>query len=483
LTKVTSDTNDLKELFGESILNFTTHLLILIGMCVAMFALNWKLTLIVLATLPVLGYSMGHLFWKIKTAARRQRKKEGEIASRISETLASVTLVQAFGREKYEEEAFDAESTQTLEESVRTARMEAAASRMVKMISAVGTWAVVLVGSWQVLEGQMTPGDVLIFWAYVSKMFKPIHGLVKLSTKFTRALVSVERINDILEIEPDVQDDPDAITARNVKGEIVFEDVSFDYGDGKEVLKHASFTITPGQRVALVGSSGAGKSTIVCLLLRFFDPQEGTILIDGVNIKRYRRKSLRQEIGVVLQESILFGTTIRENIAYGKPDATLEEIVAAAKAANAHDFIMELENGYDTVIGERGATLSGGQRQRLAIGRALIRNAPILILDEPMTGLDVESEAKVREALACLMAGKTCLVITHDLEVAAETDLVLVLEEGRIVECGDPTDLVAANGLYRQLYERKSGRPAGDGRVVQDSPESLSLSSSGRSVR
>ena len=289
-------------------------------------------------------------------------------------------------------------------------------------------------------------------------MYKPIRNLAKLSTKFSKATVSVERIAEILEIEPEIQDDPHAVEASNLKGEIVFDNVSFDYGEGKEVLKEVSFTISPGQRVALVGASGAGKSTIVSLLLRLYDPQEGCIAIDGLNIKNYRRESLRGEIGVVLQNSVLFGTTIRENIAYGKPDASLEEIVAAAKAANAHDFILELENGYDTIIGERGATLSGGQRQRIAIARVIIRNAPILILDEPMTGLDVESESKVRDALNRLMAGGTCLLVTHDLQAVAEADLILALEEGRIVERGRHSELMARSRQYRQLYDLKVGR-------------------------
>jgi len=328
----------------------------------------------------------------------------------------------------------------------------------VEIISAVGIWVVILFGSLQVLWGQLTPGDVLIFASYASNMYKPIRNLAKLSTKFSKATVSVERIAEILEIEPEIQDDPHAVEASNLKGEIVFDNVSFDYGEGKEVLKEVSFTISPGQRVALVGASGAGKSTIVSLLLRLYDPQEGCIAIDGLNIKNYRRESLRREIGVVLQNSVLFGTTIRENIAYGKPDASLEEIVAAAKAANAHDFILELENGYDTIIGERGATLSGGQRQRIAIARVIIRNAPILILDEPMTGLDVESESKVRDALNRLMAGGTCLLVTHDLQAVAEADLILALEEGRIVERGRHSELMARSRQYRQLYDLKVGR-------------------------
>ena len=458
LTKVTGDTNTLKDAFADSALAGTADLLTVIGMFGIMFALNWKLSFMVMAPFPVLLYALSYRYRKVKASAKRQRKTEGKITSQITEALTAVALVQAFGRERYEEERFDTESAQTLEDSIHTARTEAAAARTVEIISATGIWIVILFGSLQVLWGQMTPGDVLIFASYATSMYKPIRNLAKLSTRFSKATVSVERIAEILEIEPEIQDAPDAVEASNLKGEIIFDNVSFDYGDGKEVLKEVSFTISPGQRMALVGASGAGKSTIVSLLLRLYDPQEGCIAIDELNIKNYRRESLRREIAVVLQNSVLFGTTIRENIAYGKPDATQKEIVAAAKAANAHDFILDLESGYDTTIGERGVTLSGGQQQRISIARAIIRNAPILILDEPMTGLDAESESRVREALNRLMAGGTCLVVTHDLLAVAEADLVLVLEEGRIVDRGRHSDLMVRSRQYRQLYELKVGR-------------------------
>jgi len=458
LTTVTGDTDTLKDIFADSALAFAADLLTVIGMFGIMFFLNWKLGLMVLAAFPFLFYALLYRYRKVKASAKRQRKREGKIASQITETLTAIALVQAFGRERYEEERFETESVQTVEESIHTDRTEAATARTVEIISATGTWVVILLGSLQVLWGQMTPGDVLIFASYATNMYKPIRNLAKFSTKLSKAMVSVERIAEILEIEPEIQDDPNAVEAANLKGDIVFDNVSFDYGDGKEVLKEVSFTISPGQRVALMGASGAGKSTIVGLLLRLYDPQEGGIAIDGLNIKNYRRESLRREIGVVLQNSVLFGTTIRENIAYGKPDATMEEIVAAAKAANAHDFILELENAYDTIIGERGATLSGGQRQRIAIARAIIRNAPILILDEPMTGLDAESESKVREALNRLMARGTCLLVTHDLQAVAEADLILVLEEGRIIERGRHGELMARSRPYRQVYELKIGR-------------------------
>jgi len=318
----------------------------------------------------------------------------------------------------------------------------------------------VLFGALQVLNHRMLIGELFVIVGYLGNIYKPLKGMAKLSSDYSKAMASGDRIAEILDIEPEIQDDPNAVEAPRFKGEIRFEDVSFDYGNGRTVLRNVSFSVSPGQRLALVGGSGAGKSTIVSLILRLYDPRKGTICMDGTDIRQYRRESLRDQIGLVLQNAILFGATVRENIAYGRPEASAAEIEAAARAANADEFIRELPHGYDTVIGERGATLSGGQRQRIAIARALIRNAPVLILDEPMTGLDVESEAKVREALDRLMAGKTCILITHDLPSIADADVVLVLEEGRIIETGTHARLVETSARYRQLYELSIEQPA-----------------------
>jgi ATP-binding cassette, subfamily B, bacterial len=458
MTKIVSDTNTLKDVFAESALTLSAQVLTLFGMLAIMFFLDWELALVVLATFPLLALTLFFRYRAAKLSSRKQRKKEEKIATRIGEVMSTVPLVQAFGREGHEQERFESESAEHLEESIRNARIEAVATRSVVIIGSIGTAAVVLYGALQVLEGQMTPGDLLIFTAYTQSMFKPVRNFAKLSTRFSRASVSAERIGNILEVEPEIEDRPDAVEASNLAGEIVFEDVSFDYGDDNGVLKDVSFAVRPGQKVALVGASGAGKSTLVSLILRLYEPQEGSIYVDGVDVKGYRLKSLRRQIGIVLQDSVLFGTTIRENIAYGKLDATMEEIEAAARLANAHEFITRLEDGYDTVIGERGDTLSGGQRQRISIARAVVRNAPILILDEPMTGLDAESAAKVQEALDRLTAGKTSFLITHDLYAASGADLVLLLEDGRIVEQGSHADLMSRSPRYRHLQELKTGR-------------------------
>lgn len=461
MTKIVSDTNTLKDVFAEATLVFTSQALTFVGMFAIMFFLNWKLALVVLATVPMFAGTIFYRYRRAKTSSRAQRKKEEEIATRISEVMTTVPLVQAFGREKYEEERFEAESAEHLQETIRNARVEAVMTRAVTVIGALGTAAVVFYGAMQVLAGSLTPGDLLIFTAYTQSMFKPVRNLAKLSTRFSKASVGAERISGILEIEPGIQDKPDAIEAPTLRGAVSFENVSFDYADDAEadgVLRDVSFTANPGQRVALVGASGAGKSTLISLILRLYEPREGAIFVDGIDIRDYKRRSLRRQIGIVLQDSVLFGATVRENIAYGRLEATQEEIEAAAKAANAHEFITRLDGGYDTVIGERGDTLSGGQRQRIAIARAVIRNAPILILDEPMTGLDDESQARVQEALDRLMVGRTSFLITHDLHAVSGADLVLLLEDGRIVEQGSHAELISRSLRYRRLHKLKTGR-------------------------
>ena len=456
LTKIAGDTNTLKDLFADSLLKFTTQLLTVIGMLVILFTVDWRIGAVALATMPFLGYSLFHVYRKTKISVKTQKKQEGQVASRMGEVLSAVPLVQAFARETHEMRRFDKVTAETVVESIRVARMGAAASRSSELITAVGTAAAMLTGALLVLRGSMLPGALVLVVSYLNNLYKPMKNLASLSTDLSKAMASAERVSEVLDIEPEISDRPGAIDATALKGTIEFDNVSFDYGDGRPVLREISFTVPAGQRLALVGASGAGKSTIVSLLLRLYEPKSGSIRIDGVDIRDYKIKSLRRNIGLVLQQAVLFGATVRENIAYGRPDASDIEIESAAWAANADDFIRDLEEGYDTVIAERGATLSGGQRQRLAIARALVRNAPILILDEPMTGLDVESEGKVREALDRLMSGKTCISITHDLASIEDADLVLLLEGGRVAATGTHRELVASSNRYRELHELKA---------------------------
>lgn len=452
LTKVVSDTSALKDVFAESAVNFLSHLLTVVGMFIIMFVLNWRLGLVALASFPAVCYALFAVYRRIKVSARSQREREGMVASRIHEVLSSLHLVRAFAREKHEQERFEKESSRTLEEGVRTARMEAAATRSVEIISAAGLSAVVLFGAMQVIWGRMLPGEVLIFTAYLNSMYKPLRTLARISSQFSKAMASAERIAEIFKIEPERLEDHHGQRVNSLRGEIVFNDVSFGYGDGKGVLRNVSFAIAPGQRVAFVGASGAGKSTIASLLLRFYEPQAGEILIDGVEIRKYERESLRRQIGVVLQDSILFGASIRENIAYGKPHATDEEIAAAAREARAHEFIADLPDGYDTIIGERGSTLSGGQRQRLCLARALIKRPSVLLLDEPTSAIDAESSALIQQTINRLLEGKTMLVISHQFAGIENFDQILVLRNGTIVERGTHRQLLHQQGYYSELF-------------------------------
>ncbi len=452
MSKVISDTNALKDVFAASALSLATSVLTMIGMFTIVFALNWRLGLILLISFVVLFFAGYFLLRNVMSVMRLQRKREGRVASRISEVLSAVPLVQSFGRERYERERFETQSAASVEDGIRSARIDAAAGRIVDLVSAIATSGVVLFGGLQVFHGAISPGAMLILISYTRSMYKPLRLITKLSTKFSKAGVSAERISEILETEPDIQDAPDAIEVTGLRGEIVFDRVSFDYGDGTPVLRNVSLRIPAGHRAALVGASGAGKSTIANLILRLYDPREGSISIDGVDIKRFRGESLRQSIGVVLQEAMLLATSIRENIAYGKPDATDDEIVEAAKQAHAHEFILQLPEGYDTEIGERGVTLSGGQRQRIALARAIVRRAPILIMDEPTSAVDARSEQLIAEAAQRAQSGRTTLLIAHQVSSIMHYDLIFVLKDGVIVEQGTHNELVQREGHYYDLF-------------------------------
>jgi len=456
ITKVASDTNLLRDVFAEWALTFAAHFVTLVAMLAVMFVINWPLALVVATTLPPLLAVIYFLNRQVKASVRAQRRHEGAMASRLNEVLSSIALVQAFGRQGYEEERFREEIEGNFHSGIRTARSTGAITRAIALVSAVGTAITVLVGAQQVLAGRLTPGELLIFLAYVTSLYKPVRDLGRLSAKFSRAAVSAQRIAEILAAEPEIEDPPDALELGQAAGEIVFEDVSFGYRPGHPILDHVSLRIAAGERVALVGPSGAGKSTLLSLLLRLYEPGSGRILVDGIDVRRYRRDSLRRQIGIVLQENVLFGVSVRENIAYGHPDASLDDIQAAARAARAHEFIVDLPAGYDCELGERGATLSGGQRQRICLARALVKKPAILVMDEPTSAVDAVSARLINESVARVHAGKTLLVIAHEYADMASYDRILVLKDGRLVESGPHAVLMAARGTYLALVERRA---------------------------
>lgn len=457
LTKVAGDTNLLRDLFADWMLTFVRHALTVLAMVAVMFALNAPLALVVVATLPPLLGAIYVLNRRVKASVREQRRSEGRMASRLNEVLSSIALVQAFGRQQHEQGRFQAEIEASYASGLRTARTAGAIGKAIAVISAAGTAITVLLGAREVLAGRLTPGELLIFMAYVGSLYKPVRDLGRLSAKFSRAGVSAQRVAEILDIPPDADDAPDAIELRRPPGEIVFDDVGFAYPDGRVVLQGLSLRIAAGEHVALVGGSGAGKSTLVSLLLRLYEPTSGRILIDGVDIRRYTRASLRREIGVVPQDNLLFAVSVRENIAYGRPDAPQQAVERAAAAARAHEFIVDLPQGYDTELQERAGNLSGGQRQRLCLARAFVKEPAILVMDEPTASIDAASARLIHDAVAHEHRGRTLLVIAHDLAEMARYDRVLVLEGGCVAEQGAHHTLMAARGRYLALVERRHG--------------------------
>jgi ATP-binding cassette, subfamily B, bacterial len=451
ITRVTYDIERLREVTVVAALPLFTNVLTLVGMLGVMFWLNWELALISMAIFPIFLLSTVRIGKKIQKVARRQRKREGAMAAVAAEAMSAIKVVQALSLEDRLERTFANQNQESLKEGAQAQRLSAGLERTVEVLVAIATALVLWRGVQLVLQGTVTPGDLLVFTTYLKVAFKPMRQLAKYTGQISKATASGERIVDLLDTVPDVRDLRGATDAPNFRGAVRFERVTFGY-DNQTILQNLNFKVQPGQQVALVGPSGGGKSTLVSLLMRFYDPSEGRVMIDGHDIREYKIDSLRQQISIVLQDSVLFATSVRENIAYGYLDATEEEIIAAAKLANAHDFITQLPEGYDTVLAERGATLSGGQRQRIAIARAAVRQSPIVILDEPTTGLDNESERLVNEALARLTRDRTTFVISHNLKAIETVDQILYIENGTVLERGNHQELLKQDGKYAHLY-------------------------------
>src|SRR5882724_2267188 len=462
ISRVTSDIEAVQDFITSALLGMLVNALTLVGMVGVMFYINWRFTLIALSIVPVLFLVVFFFTKRIKKASRAVRQKESELLTIVQEVLSSIRVVKAFAREDYEQQRFERQSIQSVETALKARSLKAKLAPVVQVIVAVGTCLVLWYGVNLVLAGRMTPGSLLVFFLYLGKMYKPMRDLSKMTDTMSKASVGYDRIHEVIATEREVRNLPNARPAPRFKGAIQFNHVDFSYSERGPILNDVNLKIEPGQLAAFVGPTGAGKTTIASLIGRFYDPLKGQVMIDGQDVRNYRLKSLRRQISFVLQENLLFRAPIWQNIAYGKPEASRHEIIEAAKLANADEFIVDLPEQYDTIVGERGATLSGGQRQRIAIARALIRNSPILILDEPTSGLDAASEELVFEALNRLMEGKTSIVIAHRLATVQRADVIFVLNKGVIVEHGTHTALLSAGGLYSHLYEiqfRKEEEP------------------------
>ncbi|HEY3442864.1 MAG TPA: ABC transporter ATP-binding protein [Paludibaculum sp.] len=451
--RVTSDIESIQSFITTALLGILTNVLTLVGIIGVMLYLNWRFTLISLAIAPVLFLAVYLFTRRIKKASRDVRKKQSELVSLVEEVLTSIRVVKAFAREKYEEERFERQSLENVETALVARNIKTRLSPVVEIIVAIGTCLMLGYGARLVLAGELTAGALVVFLLYLGKMYKPMRELAKMTDTVSSASVGFERIREVLETESGLRDLPRARRAKPFKGDVEFEKVSFSYNPDQVILNDVSFSIGAGQVAAFVGPTGSGKSTIINLIARFYDPVSGVVKIDGTDIRKYTMKSLREQISFVLQETLLFHAPVWENIAYGRPEADREEIIEAAKLANAHEFIEKMPEGYNTMIGERGVSLSGGQRQRIAIARAVIRNTPMLVLDEPTSGLDAASEQSVFEALGRLMEGRTSIVIAHHLATIRRANIIFVVKDNAIVERGTHDELMALHGLYSELYE------------------------------
>ena len=456
LTRVTSDIDAIQDFITTALLGIVINLLTLAGMLGVMFYMNWRFTLVGLSVAPPMFLLVYVYTRRIKKASRLVKTREGELMSSVAEKLTSIQVVQAYAREEYEDQRFDWESRQNVAAGLRARSVKARLSPMVDLLVAIGTCLVLGYGARLVMSGALSTGQLIIFLLYLGKTYKPMRDLSKMTNTVSKAALSFERIQELLDMESRVRDLPGARPAPRFAGGLAFERITFSYDGVTPILRDVSLRIEPGQVAAIVGPSGTGKTTIAGLIPRFFDPQAGRVTIDGRDIREFTLKSLRDQVSFVLQDTLLFHGTVWENIAYGKPDAEIEDTVRAAEQANAHEFIVKMPDSYATMVGERGTTLSGGQRRRIAIARALVRDTPILVLDEPTAGLDAESERDVTEALARLMKGRTSIVIAHHLQTIKNADVIFVLKDAEVVESGTYEALLARGGVFAQLHAIQS---------------------------
>ncbi|CAA9559337.1 MAG: Lipid A export ATP-binding/permease protein MsbA [uncultured Thermomicrobiales bacterium] len=463
LSTLTEDVRNIRRFYSPALRALTQTVVLVFGSGAIMLWLNWRLALVALAMVPVLLALTLFYGGRVRPRYLRTQRQFGQAMTVLQENLAGTRLVRAFSRERYEEAKFAAEGNELYARQLDAARLSTLANANLPLVTGVATALVIGVGGWQVVQGAMQVGTLLAFYLYLQQLTDPIRQIGPIMNNVALALASTERVYEVLTRRPRLVSPPDPYQPTEVRGHVTFDEVTFGYGGGRPVLRGVSIDAPPGTVVGLVGATGSGKSSVVSLIARFYDVSGGTVLVDGVDVRRWDLATLRASVGFVLQETFLFSDSIRENIAYGRPGASFEAVVAAAKAAQAHDFIARLPDGYDTVLGERGVNLSGGQKQRLAIARALLLDPRILVLDEATSSVDMETEHEIQLALAGLMQGRTTFIIAQRTSSVRGADEICVLAEGRIVERGGHDELLVRGGLYRQIHDIQTGEQGNDG--------------------
>lgn len=453
MSYVTNDVAALQTALVNNVIDFVNYSVTLAGSILLLLYIDWKLSLLMFLTFPLILYTINISGQKMRIKSRTLQERAADITAFLQETILAVSVIKSFARESYELERFDYENSRNFQAQMKIVQVMAVITPIINILSTIGITAIIWFGGHEVISGHLTSGALISFLVYVINLPTPVKRLSNIYADIQRALAAAQRIFEVLDIEPEIKDLEGAKELGPVAGYVTFQNVSFAYNPGKPVVADMSFEARPGELIAIVGPSGAGKTTVVNLIPRFYDPVAGSIRIDNIDIQAVTLQSLRAQVGIVPQETILFSGTIFQNIIYGNLEAAKEEVIAAAKVANAHNFILEMADGYETPVGERGAQLSGGQRQRIAIARAVLKNPRILILDEATSALDTESELLVQQALDRLMIGRTSFVIAHRLATVQRAHLILVMENGKIVEHGNHEALVKADGLYSKLYK------------------------------